>query len=214
MIRGVGRERSDRRRRADVGGPVAGAARGGAGAVRGRGPVLEVVRGVLALGLTVPVSVPSRRDRLGGAGRNRRRRRRDRDLSAGGGERHAREHNGLSEESGALHWAPIFPDAPVFTAAGLAAGPTIPAMSRFASSPDAAFRALNDSISFDIRLAPYDVAQSRAHATMLAARGIISDAERDDLLEGLGRVEAELSGRLIRGRRQATRTSTRRSSGG
>src|SRR5258708_12909411 len=66
-------------------------------------------------------------------------------------------------------------------------------MSRFASSPDAAFRALNDSISFDIRLAPYDVAQSRAHATMLAARGIISDPERDDLLEGLGRVEAELS---------------------
>jgi argininosuccinate lyase len=66
-------------------------------------------------------------------------------------------------------------------------------MSRFASSPDAAFRALNDSISFDIRLAPYDVAQSRAHATMLAARGIISDPERDDLLEGLARVEAELS---------------------
>jgi argininosuccinate lyase len=66
-------------------------------------------------------------------------------------------------------------------------------MSRFASSPDAAFRALNDSISFDVRLAPYDVAQSRAHATMLASRGIISDSERDELLEGLGRVEAELA---------------------
>jgi argininosuccinate lyase len=66
-------------------------------------------------------------------------------------------------------------------------------MSRFASTPDAAFRALNDSISFDVRLAPYDVAQSRAHATMLASRGIISDGERDELLEGLGRVQAELA---------------------
>ncbi len=65
-------------------------------------------------------------------------------------------------------------------------------MSRFASSPDAAFRALNDSISFDVRLAPYDVAQSRAHATMLAAQGVISEAERDELLGGLDQVEAEL----------------------
>src|SRR5205823_13018756 len=67
-------------------------------------------------------------------------------------------------------------------------------MSRFASSQDAAFRALNDSISFDVRLAPYDVAQSKAHAATLAARGIISEAERDELLSGLGRVEAELRG--------------------
>jgi argininosuccinate lyase len=65
-------------------------------------------------------------------------------------------------------------------------------MSRFASSPDAAFRALNDSIAFDVRLAPYDVAQSSAHAAMLAARGIISEPERDQLLSGLGQVEAEL----------------------
>jgi argininosuccinate lyase len=65
-------------------------------------------------------------------------------------------------------------------------------MSRFASSPDAAFRALNDSISFDVRLAPYDVAQSRAHATMLAARGVISEAERDELLGGLEQVDGEL----------------------
>jgi argininosuccinate lyase len=66
-------------------------------------------------------------------------------------------------------------------------------MSRLSSSQHDAFRALNDSISFDVRLGPYDVAQSRAHATMLAARGIISELERDQLLEGLGRVESELS---------------------
>jgi argininosuccinate lyase len=65
-------------------------------------------------------------------------------------------------------------------------------MSRFAQPPDDAFRALNDSISFDIRLGPYDVRQSRAHATMLAAQGIISEAERDELHRGLEQVEREL----------------------
>ena len=51
---------------------------------------------------------------------------------------------------------------------------------------------MNASIGFDWRLAPYDVAQSRAHATMLAATGIITDADRDELLGGLDRVAAEL----------------------
>jgi argininosuccinate lyase len=51
---------------------------------------------------------------------------------------------------------------------------------------------MNASIGFDWRLAPYDVAQSRAHATMLAATGIISDADRDELLGGLDRVAEEL----------------------
>jgi argininosuccinate lyase len=65
-------------------------------------------------------------------------------------------------------------------------------VSRFAEPQDAAFRALNDSLSFDIRLAPYDVAQSRAHASMLAAQGIISEAERAQLHAGLDQVAAEL----------------------
>jgi argininosuccinate lyase len=64
-------------------------------------------------------------------------------------------------------------------------------MSRFVFSQDAAFRALNDSISFDLRLAPYDIEQSRAHAAMLAAQGIISNAERDELHGGLEQVSAE-----------------------
>jgi len=66
-------------------------------------------------------------------------------------------------------------------------------VSRFVDPQHADFRALNDSIGFDQRLAPYDVAQSRAHATMLAAQGIISDAERDELLRGLDQVECELA---------------------
>jgi argininosuccinate lyase len=65
-------------------------------------------------------------------------------------------------------------------------------VSRFLDPQAAAFRALNDSLAFDARLAPHDVAQSRAHARMLAARGIISAAERDRLLDGLDRVSAEL----------------------
>jgi len=51
---------------------------------------------------------------------------------------------------------------------------------------------MNASIGFDWRLYPYDIEQSRAHAKMLAATGIISDADRDELLGGLDRVQAEL----------------------
>jgi argininosuccinate lyase len=65
-------------------------------------------------------------------------------------------------------------------------------MSRFAEPQDAAFRALNDSLSFDWRLGPYDVQQSRAHASMLAAQQIISREERDQLLAALDQVEREL----------------------
>src|SRR5881392_3484422 len=65
--------------------------------------------------------------------------------------------------------------------------------SRFSEPQDAAFRALNDSLSFDWRLGPYDVQQSRAHAAMLAAQGIISAAERDELHRALEQVEGELA---------------------
>jgi argininosuccinate lyase len=67
-------------------------------------------------------------------------------------------------------------------------------MSRFAEPPHDAFRRLNDSISFDWRLGPYDAHQSRAHAAMLAARGVITQEERDQLVEALRQVEGELSG--------------------
>ena len=66
-------------------------------------------------------------------------------------------------------------------------------MSRFAEPQHPAFRALNDSLSFDWRLGPYDVQQSRAHASMLAAQGIISEAERDRLHAALEQVERELA---------------------
>ncbi len=65
-------------------------------------------------------------------------------------------------------------------------------MSRFAEPQHEHFRALNTSLSFDRRLWPFDVAQSRAHARMLAARGIIGDDDRDALLAGLDVVASEL----------------------
>jgi argininosuccinate lyase len=65
-------------------------------------------------------------------------------------------------------------------------------MSRFSLPQDPVFQQLNASISFDWRLGPYDLEQSRAHAKMLAAAQIISDADRDALLNGLDRVADEL----------------------
>ena len=64
------------------------------------------------------------------------------------------------------------------------------AMSRFAEPQDPVFRALNASLGFDRRLWPHDIAQSRAHARMLAAREIITDDDRDALLAASTRVEA------------------------
>jgi len=65
-------------------------------------------------------------------------------------------------------------------------------MSRFAEPQDDAFRRLNDSLAVDQRLWPFDIQQSISHASMLAARGIISDADRDALVRALDAVAAEL----------------------
>jgi argininosuccinate lyase len=66
-------------------------------------------------------------------------------------------------------------------------------VSRFREPQHPDFQRLNASIGFDRRLWPYDVAQSRAHARMLAARGIVSAGDRDALLEGLDAVKRELA---------------------
>jgi argininosuccinate lyase len=63
---------------------------------------------------------------------------------------------------------------------------------RFGASPAGAFERLNASIPFDIRLAPYDIRGSIAHARMLGARGIISEEESAELKGGLETVLAEV----------------------
>ena len=66
-------------------------------------------------------------------------------------------------------------------------------MSRFHEPQHPDFQRLNSSIGFDRRLWRQDVAQSRAHARMLAAQGIIAAEDRDELLRGLDAVAGELS---------------------
>jgi argininosuccinate lyase len=65
-------------------------------------------------------------------------------------------------------------------------------VSRFHEPQHPDFQRLNASIGFDRRLWPQDIAQSRAHAGMLADRGIIAPEDRDALLAGLDAVQSEL----------------------
>src|SRR5919202_2187015 len=66
---------------------------------------------------------------------------------------------------------------------------------RFGSSPAGAFERLNASIPFDIRLAPYDIRGSVAHARMLGRCGILTDEESEELVRGLEAVLAEVEAR-------------------
>src|SRR5438105_2991244 len=63
---------------------------------------------------------------------------------------------------------------------------------RFASSPADAFERLNASISFDVRLTPYDIEGSIAHAQMLGETGIVTAGEAEDLVRGLRAVLEEV----------------------
>lgn len=63
---------------------------------------------------------------------------------------------------------------------------------RFAAGPDAIMEAINASIGFDKRMAPQDIAGSRAHAAMLAATGIITDNDAEAIREGLLTVLSEI----------------------
>ncbi|GEP38581.1 argininosuccinate lyase [Nocardioides psychrotolerans] len=56
---------------------------------------------------------------------------------------------------------------------------------RFAGGPSPELEALSRSTHFDWRLAPYDLAGSRAHARALHRAGLLSDSELVELLRGL-----------------------------
>jgi len=57
---------------------------------------------------------------------------------------------------------------------------------------------INASIDFDKRLAPQDIRASKAHASMLAAQGIITKADAREILKGLEQVLAEIeSGQMV-----------------
>ncbi len=65
-------------------------------------------------------------------------------------------------------------------------------MGRFRDPQDPLFQALNSSIAFDYRLAPYDLEQSLAHARMLTRSGIIGDDDLEQIERGLQAVREEI----------------------
>jgi argininosuccinate lyase len=64
---------------------------------------------------------------------------------------------------------------------------------RFAKPPAEALAALSRSVDLDWRLAPYDIACSRAHARALATAGVISGDDLTVLLDGLDQLEGDIA---------------------
>ncbi|MEO0545172.1 MAG: argininosuccinate lyase [Pseudomonadota bacterium] len=64
---------------------------------------------------------------------------------------------------------------------------------RFASGPAAIMEEINASIDFDKVLYEQDIQGSIAHATMLAASGIISSDDRDQIVHGLNTIKSEIA---------------------
>ena len=56
---------------------------------------------------------------------------------------------------------------------------------RFSAGPAGLMMRFSESVSFDHRLAPFDIAGSKAHSAMLAKVGLISRKERDAIHRGL-----------------------------
>ncbi len=62
---------------------------------------------------------------------------------------------------------------------------------RFDEGPSAIMREINASIGFDKRLWRHDIAASKVHVAMLAAQGIVEQADADTIEEGLDRIADE-----------------------
>ena len=63
---------------------------------------------------------------------------------------------------------------------------------RFAEATDAFVEVFTASVDFDKRMAAQDIQGSIAHATMLASCGILTHAERDDIVRGLTQISGEI----------------------
>ncbi|MFC6151944.1 hypothetical protein ACFPYK_21245, partial [Mumia xiangluensis] len=64
---------------------------------------------------------------------------------------------------------------------------------RFASGPSPELEALSRSTHFDWRLAPYDLAGSRAHARVLSRSGLLTDDDLTSLLAGIDALEDDVA---------------------
>jgi argininosuccinate lyase len=65
---------------------------------------------------------------------------------------------------------------------------------RFSTSPDAVMEEINVSIDFDRHLFRQDIAASKAHAAMLAKRGIITADDARSIAHGLDTILSEIEG--------------------
>jgi argininosuccinate lyase len=63
---------------------------------------------------------------------------------------------------------------------------------RFTEATDAFVERFTASVDFDKRLYHHDINGSIAHATMLAKVGVLTDAERDQIITGLEEIRAEI----------------------
>ena len=63
---------------------------------------------------------------------------------------------------------------------------------RFERRPDQILEDINASIDFDRRLARQDVIGSQAHARMLAAQGVLTEADAEAICDGLDRILGEI----------------------
>jgi argininosuccinate lyase len=63
---------------------------------------------------------------------------------------------------------------------------------RFSAGPAELMLQFSESVSFDRRLAPFDIAGSKAHSAMLAHTGLITAKERDAIHAGLDAILAEI----------------------
>ncbi|WP_029654399.1 argininosuccinate lyase [Marinobacter daepoensis] len=63
---------------------------------------------------------------------------------------------------------------------------------RFSEPTDAFVERFTASVGFDQRLYHHDITGSIAHATMLAKVGVLTDEERDQIIEGLNGVKADI----------------------
>src|SRR5690554_4420684 len=63
---------------------------------------------------------------------------------------------------------------------------------RFSEPVDAFVARFTASVDFDKRLYKHDIQGSIAHATMLAKVGVLSDAERDSIIDGLRAIQSEI----------------------
>lgn len=61
---------------------------------------------------------------------------------------------------------------------------------RFTKETNQLVHSFNESLSFDSRLFRQDIRGSIAHVTMLAKQGILTNTERDLILEGLNSILA------------------------